>query len=287
MKLIDFDGMFDKKISEYLESNEGKYTEKQWSNIIPKLYDKFGDTVVKSVGKTPREYYGEMSDETLIETLREHIKQDVPVSDFLCLEMEKRGGGDAYLSLLYSDDEELINYGITVNGSSEKALPIYLDIISSKERSEDIKDSAADMVKENADVVAEKLMQMYRSGTEKAFTLDMISRIKARSDEIYEILLNEFLSNLDDIPMYASRLASYGDERALPYLFDQIKREDINYVEFQELKYAIEALGGEYEEPRDFSSDPYFREIHGMSEKEMAEAFDKAMTGMTEEETES
>ena len=35
----------------------------------------------------------------------------------------------------------------------------------------------------------------------------------------------------------------------------RIEDRSIGFVEFQELKYAIEALGGEYNEPRDFTAD--------------------------------
>ena len=44
VKLVDFDGMFDSRLSEYMTENAGKYTEKQWEAKIPKLYAKFGDT---------------------------------------------------------------------------------------------------------------------------------------------------------------------------------------------------------------------------------------------------
>ena len=62
MKLIDFDGLFDEKLSQYIEENKGKYTEKQWENIIPKLYKKFGDTYVAKVKSTPKQYYAKMTD---------------------------------------------------------------------------------------------------------------------------------------------------------------------------------------------------------------------------------
>jgi hypothetical protein len=39
-------------------------------------------------------------------------------------------------------------------------------------------------------------------------------------------------------------------------------------VEFQELKYAIEALGGEYNEPRDFSQDKDYLAIEKASSSE-------------------
>ena len=53
----------------------------------------------------------------------------------------------------------------------------------------------------------------------------------------------------------ASQLAAYGDERALPYLFERIEEDDISYLDYRELKFAIEALGGEYTAERDFSED--------------------------------
>ena len=56
-------------------------------------------------------------------------------------------------------------------------------------------------------------------------------------------------------PVRAGYLAAYGDERALPHLMKRIEDRSIGFVEFQELKYAIEALGGEYNEPRDFTAD--------------------------------
>jgi len=60
----------------------------------------------------------------------------------------------------------------------------------------------------------------------------------------------------------------YGDERALPYLLKKIEDREIGFVEFQELKYAVEALGGEYNEPRDFSDDRDYRTIEDASLKE-------------------
>ena len=44
-------------------------------------------------------------------------------------------------------------------------------------------------------------------------------------------------------------------------LLSEIEREDIGFVAFQELKYAIEALGGEYEKERDFSADEAYKKI--------------------------
>ena len=88
MKLIDFDGLFDEKLAQYMAQNKNKHTEREWENVIPKLYKKFGDTRIAKIGCTPKEYYARMSDIELVETLKAHLIEDVPVPEFLCTEID-------------------------------------------------------------------------------------------------------------------------------------------------------------------------------------------------------
>ena len=264
-KLIDFDELFDRKLAQYMEEHAGEYSEKQWEDLIPRLYRNFGDTLIKSVGTTPKGYYAEMTDEELVEALKAHHKEGVSVSDFLCRELESRGCPDALLALMQEAEGELLTLTINLAGSSKKALPVYLDILL-KTEDEELKDTVTEYLKGNADAVKERVLALYREGVEREYMLEILSRCKQKDDEVFEILLKEFRTAPDDIPMHASYLASYGDERALPVLLDYIDRDETNYLEYQELKYAIEALGGEYNKVRDFSADPYFQEIAAQSQ---------------------
>lgn len=268
MKLMDFDGLFDEKLSQYMEENKGKYTEKQWENIIPKLYQKFGDTYVAKVKCTPKEYYARMTDEELTATLSAHLKEQIPVPDFLCSEIEGRNCTEALLSLLKSDDGETVSYAINLVGADERAFPDYFSMITENKFDEDIRDAAVEKLKENADKATEAALKFYKEGTAKEYMLEILSRAKKRDEGIFRILLDEFLSDVGRVPMHAGYLAAYGDERALPYLMKKIEDRSIGFVEFQELKYAIEALGGEYNEPRDFSEDKDFRTIEDASVRE-------------------
>mgnify|MGYP001622993630 FL=1 len=268
MKLIDFDGLFDEKLSQYIEENKGKYTEKQWENIIPRLYKKFGDTYVAKVKSTPKQYYAKMTDGELAETLGEHLKQKVPVPDFLCSEIESRNCAEVLLPLLKSDDGETVSYALNLAGISEGVFSVCFDILTQNKFDEDIRDAAADKLKENADAVSSDALRFYREGRAAEYMLEILSKVTKRNEEIFEILLNEFLSDAERVPVRAGYLASYGDERALPYLMKKIEDRTIGFVEFQELKYAIEALGGEYNEPRDFSDDKDYRTIEEASLKE-------------------
>lgn len=280
MKLYDFDGMFDKRLSEYISKNVGKYKEEEWEDMIPEMYAKFGNTVLKSLGTSPNGYYAAMSPEELVKCLRAHVKNGVPVSEFLCKAIEARPGCEGMLlPLLENGEEGLKQYVVNILGSSPAAIPVYMRMIE-REEDEDFKNQCVDFIKENADLVKEQALENYKNGGEKPLMLEILSKVKERDGRVYDILLAEFLSG-EDVPMHAGYLASYGDERALPYLLEKIDEEGISYIEYQELKYAIEALGGEYTKQRDFSGDEYYDLIHShsVSSADIFSAFEERAEG--------
>lgn len=280
MKLYDFDGMFDKRLSEYISKNVGKYKEEEWEDMIPEMYAKFGNTVLKSLGTSPNGYYAAMSPEELVKCLRAHVKNGVPVSEFLCKAIEARPGCEGMLlPLLENGEEGLKQYVVNILGSSPAAIPVYMRMIE-REEDEDFKNQCVDFIKENADLVKEQALENYKKGVENPLMLEILSKVKERDGRVYDILLAEFLSG-EDVPMHAGYLASYGDERALPYLLEKIDEEGISYIEYQELKYAIEALGGEYTKQRDFSGDEYYDLIHShsVSSADIFSAFEEGAEG--------
>ena len=263
-KLIDFDGLFDEKLAEYIRRDPARHTEKQWENVIPGLYQKFGDTFIPAAGATPKGYYAAMSDEELCGMLGRHIREGVPVPDFLCRELESRGCPDALVALLGEREEELLTLAVNLAGSSEKAFPAYFGLLTS-DVSGDIKEAVCEQLKGGADAAKERALALYEQGTEREMMLEILSRCRSRDDRVYAVLLDAFRTG-DEVPMHASYLAAYGDERALSVLLEYIDRDDINFLEYRELKYAIEALGGEYTKPRDFTADPYYQEILAQSQ---------------------
>lgn len=262
-KLIDFDGLFDERLAQYMQENTGKYTEKQWESVIPKLYKKFGDTVITKLGTSPKGYYAAMDDNELVETLVRHVEEDVPVPDFLCREAEDRRPAGIF-PLIASESQQLSILAVNLAGEDPRAYGYYFSILQNSD-DEELKDTVCDRLKAAADNVKEKAKEFYDKGIDKERMLEILSRVRARDERIFEILLREFNENDDNLPMRASYLAAYGDERALPVLLEVIDRDDINFLEYQELKYAVEALGGEYTKPRDFSQDAYYQEIQRQS----------------------
>ena len=272
MKLIDFDGLFDEKLTQYMEENKNKYTEKQWEDVIPKLYKKFGDTYVAKIKCTPKEYYAKMTDAQLAETLSAHLSEDVPVPEFLCVEIENRGEANTLLPLLKSDDTETVSYAINLIGDDQRAFDAYFAILTENRLTEDIRSDITDIFRLHADEVKGLVYDTYKQGVAVEYMLEILSRVKEKEEYIFEVLLQAFLTaDETQSPVRAGYLAAYGDERALPHLLKRIEDRSIGFVEFQELKYAVEALGGEYNEPRDFTNDKDYLAVEAAISKTAAD----------------
>ena len=269
MRLMDFDRLFDEKLTQYMSENKGKYTEKQWEDVIPKLYKKFGDTRIAKLGCTPKEYYARMTNEELVATLSAHLAEDVPVSEFLCTELESRDAVEALLPLLEKEDTQTVSYAVNIIGDDVRAFDTYFAILLENRLDEDVRSDLADILRLHADEVKDFALENYRKGLAQGYMLEILSRVKQRAEEVYETLMAAF-QNSEDSSLTAGFLAAYGDERALPALLARIEDRTIGFVEFQELKYAIEALGGEYDEPRDFTEDKDYLAIEAASIKEVS-----------------
>ncbi len=266
MKLIDFDGLFDEKLTQFMEENKNKYTEKQWEDIIPKLYKKFGDTYVAKVKCTPKEYYAKMTDGELVETLRAHLEADVPAPEFLCAEIASRGEVETLTPMLLDENPQAAAYALNLIGDDKRAFDTYFTILQTADKDDDLKNDVIDIFKLHADEVKNRAFALYENGVAKEAALEILSRVKSRDERIFEALTAAFDSG-ENVPMHASYLAAYGDERALPRLLKRIEDRTIGFVEFQELKYAIEALGGEYDEPRDFTGDKDYLAVEAQTSK--------------------
>ena len=264
MKWIDFDGLFDEKLAQYMSENKNKHTEREWENVIPKLYKKFGDTFIAKIGCTPKQYYARMSNEELVSTLKGHLENDVPVPEFLCAEIEERKDATPLLTLLDTEDAQTASYAINLIGDDARAFTIYFNILTKNAFNEEIRSDICDILRLHADEIKAQAIDVYKSGVATEYMLEILSRAKVRDEEIYQILIKAFW-DADNSALTAGYLAAYGDERALSDLLRRIEDRTIGFVEFQELKYAIEALGGEYKEPRDFSLDKDYIAVEAAS----------------------
>ena len=146
---------------------------------------------------------------------------------------------------------------------SKKCLNRYLEFIT-WDYSDSVKELATEYLRDHAESVKESILEQFNDCDDnvKAYLTEILSGCKW-DDRVFDILVLQFKTHLDNIPVYASYLAKYGDDRALPFLMQEIEKEKISYADFEELRFAIEALGGKYDKIRDFKSDKSFKLIKG------------------------
>lgn len=266
IKIIDVDALFDKYISDFVYGNIGKIKPEEIENKIPDLYVEFGDEKLKELdGKTPNTFYKQYNAKDLLECLKQHLIDGVAVSDFLCEAITSSADcEDALVSALEQDEnEEFIVYimNMLTEVDGKKAKDRLLQFVL-WDYSEVVRELATELLSTMSDEVKEQVLAQFNDAEAiKKVNLVEILAGCSKDDRVFKILIDEFIKNQHNIPLYAGYLAKYGEDRALPFLLASIENEKISYADFEELRFAIEALGGEYTKERDFSKDKTFKKI--------------------------
>lgn len=267
--IIDIDGIFDNFLEKYIKAHRGEYDEKQWEDKIPLLYDEFGKSPLKELGgATPQTYYVGENADALCEALKIHVGRHIPVSDFLC-EALIAADSDKQLAAMINDenDEELVSYCINIlnDKNSVAGVDACFEMLKSEKTCEDMRDLIGESLAANAEAAKERAIAEYaESGANAVYYLEILSNCK-RDPRVTKILSDELSAHRDNITLYLSYVTKYGDESVLPLLYELIKNPEINYLDFKELKLAIEAFGGEYDEERDFTYDRYYKRLKNAS----------------------
>ena len=275
IKTLDIDKLFDAYISDYVYKNVGKVKPEEIENNIPVLYEKFGNEKLKELdGKTPNAYYRDASAEELLSVLKEHIEKKISVSDFLCeaIIAAKDGAAACVKALNGEESEEFTAYLMNMLSDMKAEIPAerYFEF-ALYDYPDSVGELATEFLCEVADRVKVGAVSRYKEADErgKARLAEILSRTKKvpGDDSVFDILVAEFVKHGENVPLYASYLARYGDERALPFLNAAAENQKLNYADFEELRFAIEALGGECKTKRDFTADRTYKKIKGESKK--------------------
>jgi hypothetical protein len=93
----------------------------------------------------------------------------------------------------------------------------------------------------------------------KEALLDILCN-KPGDDDVLLFAIRRFQACPDKRALYASYLGKLDDDRALEPLLAAAGQKDISYIDFIEIRCAIERLGGEAPF-RDFSDDPTYQAV--------------------------
>lgn len=256
MKVFDLDNLFEKFVKNYIKDNNLVVGE-DFDDLLLEIYEKFDQTSFTELdGKTPVTYFEDESAD-YGELLLEYYKTGTEVSDYFIDGAVKCAKEDDLIALLDpSFDEDVVITAIDVldKKGSKKPFNRYIDLLFDKNTDPCIIDKIAEVLKYNADEVAEDILSRLKAvGTPESVFAEILSNCKTRRDGIKSLLTSGLLAG-DKIPEYCSYLVSYGDESVVETMRSFAETVD-EYVPYKELALAIEALGGIALEDKNFESD--------------------------------
>ena len=266
MTLKNYDEMFAEYLAEYMEAHRDEYAdEEEMEDAVPDLYNAWMDQYIGDF-----EIYTDP--EELIDMLFEYYYEKIPVPDLLCDRLTALPGGAAAMTAALRErecDEEVQMLLINLLRETGSSIPTewFLWRIENSELEDEVADNAAEALRAIGEEVFERVKEVFFSTTNPEAQYRLLDTvIDAGQDErVYEYIVERF--NNEDKAIYAPYLARYGDEKALDLLQAELRNTKIDYIEYMEIRNAIEQLGGVPEINLSFDGDQYYEALKKRSEK--------------------
>ncbi len=264
--MLDFDKLFEDYIKEWLENHKGEYTADEAENMIPDLYEKFVTSPCKEAGgKTPEEYFNAVSDpKELVEMFAESCKEGGACSLLFDRMAEVADCAPLLYDLVEKETDPLVvasAMDFLEDSGADQPYAKYADWLTEGDKDESVVEKAVEILKEHpSEEIKNRLLDALSRATEeqKQIIADVLVR-QGKDERTYELLKQLFKSG-KNIPYIAGLVAKYGDERAAEFLYPAL--DNSNYLEFIEIRNAIETMGGVVDDTyRDFSDDEYYKAI--------------------------
>lgn len=275
--ILDFDANFKAYSEKWIEMNKGKFkTFEEMEDAMPEVYLRWLNSPAAFLeGETPGTYFAKYSSAPeLVKWMRLYDEADVPVPDQL-LDRIADLGEESVKPLLFTAKKEEYSDAVRIMAlnllkeldAAEAAFPFCLSIIDRRQEQDDLADVAAELITDCGETHKDELLSRLPEVGDAARETYLDILCNCPGDErIYEAVLNEFVNTKDKFALYASFLGKLGDERAIPYLTKALDEIDINYLDYLEIRSAIEGLGGECNHEREFAGDPYYETLKGQNE---------------------
>ncbi|NLG25791.1 MAG: hypothetical protein GX558_10575 [Clostridiales bacterium] len=273
MKLIDFDGQFRQYMERWMADNRGKYKNAaRMEEAIPEVYLRWLNAPADWLGgATPGGYFARYDDPLeLVEGLRAYVDGKVSVPDGL-MERIAELGEPAVAHLMAAAADEAADGGLRVTAlnllreiGTAAPMAMCLSIVEQMAPGDEVADVAVEALTDMGRAVVAPILERFEGAgiaAREAF-LDILCNFPG-DERIYTYAVQAFERG-DNRALYASYLGKLGDDRAIEPLTQSLSLPELAYLDYIEIVNAIEALGGEVSEAREFAGDPQYESLKDM-----------------------
>ena len=249
---IDVDALFDKYLDDFIENNLDKYSPSQIEKMVEQIYEEFCNKPnLVLLGLSPKQYFKQMSTKELLKEFMEASEIGLSPCELLCGELETRKDAeDDLLKVVEKGNEEIATCAINILGemNSKKALTSFIELIIGKKASIDLVEVMIEAMVKNANEIKEELLLIYDNKNPMHLLFLEVFASMSKDDRVYQILFDEYLTRKENRAEIYAYLAKYGDDRILGFLYSEVENNTLTPIELEEIKLAIEKLGGEFED---------------------------------------
>lgn len=272
MKIYDFDEKFFDYARGWIAMHPG-LTEKQIDDSYNEMMLNWLNAPAKWLdGAKPGEYFQRYSEpKELMKLLEEYDKRDIGLPEPLYSRVVAVGQPcvEPLMRIVRNDGnpESLRATALSIlrDIGSDDALPLYVDLACTGEIGEEIAEISADILCDGDGSQVDALLAKYDSSPEAGQTRILEICVNFPGDErIYERLVENLRNKPDSRALYASLLGKLGDPRAIDALKPMLELTDLGYLDYIELRDAVEELGGDPGAERTFYGDPDFEAMRNL-----------------------
>lgn len=266
--MFDFDKSFEEYAIKWYEAHKEELSDAdELEDKMPELYEKWCNEPLGALsGLSPRAFFDNIDAPDLMKLMVSSCEGEQNPSSLLLDKITERKACAQGLRDLIRTSGNVKAKTIAVNLLTEMdenhPLDVYANLLCDDSADEGLRESAIEVMCEHADEVADLLYKAIPDADIKQKGMIAEVLVNAKHDDRTLRLLEELFSSGDNIPFYAGLIGKYGDERAAAMLYRAL--DTCNYLEYVEVKNAIERMGGVVDDTRDFSEDPYYLAIKNL-----------------------
>ncbi|MBE5775350.1 MAG: hypothetical protein E7337_15720 [Clostridiales bacterium] len=272
MKIYDFDEKFFEYVRTWIALHPGM-SEKQIEASYNEMMENWLNAPAKWLdGQTPATYFDRYSEpKDLMKLVEEYDKRDIGLPEPLFSRIVSLGEtcAPALIRIAANEDRpESLRascIGMLRDIGTDAPHDMYVDLVCNSKKENDLSEMAADILAAGDGSDIGLLLDRYDSATEYGQTLILdICRFFPGDERIYEHCMEKLRNRPEQRALYASYLAKLGDPRAVETLVKMMQMTDISYLDYIELRNAVEALGGDAGEERTFYGDPDYEAMRNI-----------------------
>lgn len=273
MKIYDFDEKFYDYTLNWMAVHPG-LNEKQIEDSYNELMLNWLNTPAKWLdGEKPGEYFLRYSEpKDFLKLMEEYDKRDIGLPEPLYSRIVSLGEANVPMLMRVAQNADrtvsIRSTAMAMLGDIGTDAPkqMYIEMIcNASDEGDEFGDKAVDSLINLGGGSVEALLERYDTATEYGQMLILDYCVNYPGDErIFRHAVDKLRNRPEERALYASFLGKLGDPRAIDVLKPFLALTDLGYLDYIEIRNAVEELGGDPGEERSFYGDPDYEAMRGI-----------------------